>query len=50
MGWVGLVVKIRQLDKGDMSITYGYMAEENTGRMKAVYYHDESSVPALKNT
>ena len=48
VGLVVLVVQIRQVVKGDMSISY--MVEDDTGRMEAVHYHDESTVPALRNT
>ena len=48
VGLVFMVVQIRQVVKGDMSISY--MVEDDTGRMEAVHYHDESTVPALRNT
>ena len=31
-----------------MSISY--MVEDDTGRMEAVHYHEESTIPALRNT
>ena len=48
VGLVVMVVQIRQVVKGEMSISY--MMEDDTGRMEAVHYYDESTVPALRNT
>ena len=48
VGMVVMVVQIRQVVKGDTSISY--MVEDDTGRMEAVHYHDERTIPAIKNT
>ena len=48
VGMVVMVVQIRQVVKGDTSISY--MVEDDTGRMEAVHYHDERTIPAMKNT
>ena len=45
---VVMVVQFRQVVKGDTSISY--MVEDDTGRMEAVHYHDERTIPAMKNT
>ena len=43
-----MAVQVRQVVKGDTSISY--MVEYGTGRMEAEQYHDERSIPAMKNT
>ena len=48
VGMVVMVVQIRQVMKGDTNIAY--LVEDDTGRMEAVHYHDESTVAAIANT
>ena len=48
VGMVAMAVQVRQVVKGDTSISY--TVEDDTGRMEAVHYHDERTIPAMKNT
>ena len=48
VGMVTMVVQIRKVMKGDVSIIY--VVEDDTGRMEAVHYDDENTVPAMVNT
>ena len=48
VGMVSMVVQIRQVTKEDVSINY--LVEDDTGRMSAVHYNDENTVPAITNT
>ena len=43
-----MVVQVRQVVKGDTNISY--LVEDDTGRIEAVHYHEEGTVPALRNT
>ena len=41
-----MVVQVRQVVNTNIS----YLVEDDTGRIEAVHYHEEGTVPALRNT
>jgi len=48
VGLVVMVAQVRQIEKGDLSTSY--LIEDDTGRMEAIHYHEETTPVAKPNT